>query len=216
MSRRELVTRVATALGALVCLVLAVGLALLAADVARERDALVSGDVRYRVAPEDPELWRAEARILFPAATDLLGIEDDVAFRRALRALAAARLDDPIISDPELAISRNEAQARLEAVVTGEGDHVTRSRAAGLLGVLGLSRFVSETEGRGPLLSSTIASLQLAIGLDPENGEAKYNLESALQRSGGLELTEGSAGSDPAPGGSGAKGAGASEPGSGY
>ena len=216
MSRRELVTRVATALGALVCLVLAVGLALLAADVARERDALVSGDVRYRVAPEDPELWRAEARILFPAATDLLGIEDDVAFRRALRALVAARLDDPIISDPELAISRNEAQARLEAVVTGDGDHVTRSRAAGLLGVLGLSRFVSETEGRGPLLSSTIASLQLAIGLDPENGEAKYNLESALQRSGGLELTEGSAGSDPAPGGSGAKGAGASEPGSGY
>jgi hypothetical protein len=216
MSRRELTTRVATAVGALVCLVLAAGLALLAADVARERDALVAGDVRYRVAPEDPELWTAEARVPFPTAAALLGIEDDVAFRRALRALAAARLDDPIVSDPELAISRNEAQARLEGVVTGGGDHVTRSRAAGLLGVLGLSRFVSETEGRGPLLSSTIASLQLAIGLDPENGEAKYNLESALQRGGGLELTEGSAGSDPAPGGSGAKGAGASEPGSGY
>jgi hypothetical protein len=216
VSRHELVTRIAIALGALVCLVLAVGLALLAADVARERDALVSGDVRYRVAPEDPELWRAEARVPFPAATDLLGIEDDVAFRRALRSLSVARLEDPVISDPELAISRNEAQARLEAVVTGEGDHVTRSRAAGLLGVLGLSRFVSETEGRGPLLSSTIASLQLAIGIDPENGEAKYNLESALQRGRGLELAEGSAGSDPAPGGSGAKGAGASEPGSGY
>jgi hypothetical protein len=216
VSRRELVTRIATAVGAVICVVLAVGLALLAADVARERDALVAGDVRYRVAPEDPELWSAETRVPFPAAADVLGIEDDVAFRRALRALAAARLDDPVISDPELAISRNEAQARLEAVVTGDGDHVTRSRAAGLLGVLGLSRFVSETEGRGPLLSSTIASLQLAIDLDPENGEAKYNLESALQRGRGLELTEGSAGSDPAPGGSGAKGAGASDPGSGY
>jgi hypothetical protein len=215
MSRRELTTRIATTLGALVCLVLAVGLALLAADVARERDALVSGDVRFRVAPGDPELWRTDARVPFPAA-DLLGVEDDVAFRRALGALVAARLEDPIISDPELALSRNEAQARLEAVVTGEGDHVTRSRAAGLLGVLGLSRFVSETEGRGPLLSSTIASLQLAIGIDPENGEAKYNLESALQRGRGLELTESSAGSDPVPGGSGAKGAGASEPGSGY
>jgi hypothetical protein len=216
MSRRELATRVTTALGALVCLVLAAVLALLAADVARERDALVAGDVRYRMAPEDPELWSAETRVPFPAATDLLGIENDVAFRRALRALAAARLDDPTVSDPALAISRNEAQARLEAVVTGDGDRVTRSRAAGLLGVLGLSRFVSETEGRGPLLSGTIANLQLAIGLDPENGEAKYNLESALQRGRGLELTEGSAGSDPAPGGSGAKGAGASEPGSGY
>lgn len=216
MSRHELIRRVATAVGALVCLVFAAGLALLAADVAHERGVLVAGDVRYRVAPEDPELWSAESRVPFPAAADLLSIEDDVAFRRALRALAAARLDDPVISDPELAISRNEAQARLEAVVTGEGDHVTRSRAAGLLGVLGLSRFVSETEGRGPLLSSTIANLHLAIGLDPENGEAKYNLESALQRSRGLDLTEGQAGTDPAPGGSGAKGAGASEPGSGY
>jgi hypothetical protein len=216
MSRRELVTPIATAIGAVACLALAVGLALLAADVARERDALVAGDVRYRVAPEDPELWTTDTRVAFPAAADLLGIDDDVAFRRALRALAAARLDDAVISDPELAISRNEAQARLEAVVTGDGDHVTRSRAAGLLGVLGLSRFVAETEARGPLLSGTIASLQLAIGLDPENGEAKYNLESALQRGRGLELTEGQAGTDPAPGGSGAKGAGASEPGSGY
>ena len=216
MTRRDVVERAAQALGALLCLILAVGLALLAADVARERDGLVAGDVRYRVAPGYPELWSAEMRMPFPAAADLLGIEDDLAFRRALRALAAARLDDPIVSDPALAISRNEAQARLEAVVTGDGDHVTRSRAAGLLGVLGLSRFESETEGRGPLLSSTIASLQLAIGIDPENGEAKYNLESALQRSRGLDLTEGQAGTDPAPGGTGAKGAGASEPGSGY
>lgn len=216
MTRRDVVKRVAPAVGALVCLGLAVGLALLAADVARERNSLVAGDVRYRVAPEDPELWSAETRVPFPAAADLLGIGDDLAFRRALRAMAAARLDDPVVSDPALAISRNEAQARLEAVVTGGGDRVTRSRAAGLLGVLGLSRFVSEAEGRGPLLSGTIASLQLAIGIDPENGEAKYNLESALQRSGGLELTEGQAGTDPAPGGSGAKGAGASEPGSGY
>lgn len=216
MTRRELGMRIATGLVALVCVVLAVGLALLAADVARERDALVSGDVGYRVTPEDPELWQAETRVPFPAAADLLGVEDDIAFRLALRALVAARLEDPIISDPELAILRNDAQARLEAVVTGQSDNATRSRAAGLLGVLGLSRFVSETESRGPLLSGTIANLQLAIGLDPANGEAKYNLESALQRGRGLELAEGSAGSDPAPGGSGAKGAGASEPGSGY
>ncbi len=216
MSRRELTKRVAAAVGCLVCLLLAAGLALLAADVARERDALAAGDVRFRVAPTDPRLWNARTRMPFPVASDLLGIADDVAFRRALRAMADARLDDQVISDPELAVSRSEAQARLEAVVTGDGDHVTRSRAAGLIGVLGLARFVSETEGRGPLLSATLASLQLAIGIDPENGEAKYNLESALQRGRGLEVTEGQAGTDPAPGGSGAKGAGASEPGSGY
>lgn len=216
MSRRELTKRVAAAVGCLVCLLLAAGLALLAADVARTRDALAAGDVRFRVAPTDPRLWNARTRMPFPAASDLLGIADDVAFRHALRAMADAHLDDQVISDPELAVSRSEAQARLEAVVTGDGDHVTRSRAASLIGVIGLARFVSETEGRGPLLSATLASLQLAIGIDPENGEAKYNLESALQRGRGLEVTEGQAGTDPAPGGIGAKGAGASEPGSGY
>jgi hypothetical protein len=75
---------------------------------------------------------------------------------------------------------------------------------------------VTETEQRGALLSSTVASLQLAIALDPGNDEAKHNLELALQRGRGFQLAEGSAGENPTPGGSGSSGAGAGQPGTGY
>jgi hypothetical protein len=215
---RKLAKRIAVPVGALLCFSLAVVFALLALDVVRSSDAIRAGDVRYRVSPGDAALWRADELVPLALARNVLGVEDDIAFRRAVRALRLARLDDPSAStsDPELAISRNAAQARLEAIVTGDDDLTRRSRAAGLLGVLGIARFVTEAQGRDALLSSTIANLQLAIALDPANDEAKQNLELAFQRGRGLDPSEGAGGANPAPGGSGAKGAGAGEPGSGY
>jgi hypothetical protein len=198
------------------CLALAATLALVAVDATRWSSALESGDVRYRTEPANERLWRADERVPLGIARDTLGVGDDVEFREALRALREAHLDDPVISDPELAIRRNEAQSRLEAIVAADADDARRSRAAGLLGVLGLARSVYETQEREALLSATIANLRLAIELDPSNDEAKYNLELAHQRSRGLELTEAAAGQNPAPGGTGSKGAGAGEPGSGY
>ena len=59
-------------------------------------------------------------------------------------------------------------------------------------------------------------ALTFPIALDPENDEAKYNLELALQRARGIQLTEGAGGQNPTPGGSGSSGAGAGDPGSGY
>ena len=215
---RELAKRIAISAGALLCLALAVVFALLALDVVRWSDAIRAGDVRYRASAADDALWRADELVPLAAARNVLGVEDDIAFRRAVRALRVSRLGDPTgsISDPEIAIHRNEAQARLEAIVTGDFDLARRSRAAGLLGVLGLVRFVTETQGRDALLSSTISNLQLAIALDPANDEAKQNLELAFQRGRGLDPSEGAGGANPAPGGNGAKGAGAGQAGSGY
>jgi hypothetical protein len=153
-----------------------------------------------------------------PSGTELIGTEDDVEMRRAVRSVLLARLDDPTVSlsDPHIALLRNDAQARLDAIVAGAKDPRQRSRAAGLLGVVGLARLVSETQDRVALLSATVTNLQLAVALDPANDEAKYNLELALQRARGLQLTEGAAGQNPSPGGSGSTGAGAGDAGSGY
>lgn len=218
MTRRELVERIALGAGAVVCLVLALGLGLLALDVARSRDALAQDDVQFRISPERVGLWRASTVVPADLAVSLIGTEDDVELRRAVRSVRLARLDDPTVSvsDPEVALLRNDAQARLDAIVAGDADAATRSRAAGLLGVIGLSRLGSETQERVALLSATVANLQLAIALDPSNDEAKYNLELALQRSRGVQLTEGAGGQNPSPGGSGSSGAGAGDPGSGY
>ena len=197
---------------------LALALGLLALDAARSRDALAQGDVEYRITPEKTGLWRASTIVPFDLAVALIGTEDDVEMRRAVRSVRLARLDDPTasVSDPELALLRNDAQARLDAIVAGDADAKQRSRAAGLLGVLGLARLISETQDRVALLSSTVANLQLAVALDPANDDAKYNLELALQRSRGIQLTEGAGGQNPSPGGSGSSGAGAGDPGSGY
>jgi hypothetical protein len=218
MSRRELVERTLVGIGALVCLLLALGLALLARDVAASRSELTQGDVEYRVSPETTGLWRASTVVPFDLAATLLGTEDDVKLRRAVRAVQLARLDDPraSISDPQIALLRNDALARLDDIVAHSTDRRQQSRAAGLLGVVGLARLVSETQDRVALLGATVANLQLAVALDPTNDDAKYNLEYALQRSRGLQLTEGAGGQNPSPGGSGSTGAGAGDAGSGY
>lgn len=218
MSRRELVERSAIGAAALACLLLAATLVLLALDASRARAALASGDVEYRVAPETARLWTARTLVPFDAATTLLGTEDDVELRRAIRAVRLARLDDTSVSvsDPQAAIVRNAAQARLDLIVAGDGNANEKSRAANLLGVIGLARLVVETQDRAALLSTTVANFQLAIALDPENDDAKYNLELALQRSRGIQLTEGAGGQNPSPGGTGSSGAGAGDPGSGY
>jgi hypothetical protein len=216
VSRREIAWRAALGVAAALCLAVAVGLTLLAADVVRWRDALRADDVRYRVSPEATDLWQPTQRVPSNAARRALGATDDVAFRLAVRALRLGRLEEPTVSEPSLALQRNEAIARLEAVLASERDPKRRSRAAGLLGALGLARLSYETQDRVALLQSTVASLQLALALDPENDEAKYNLELALQRGRGIQLSEGAGGTNPTPGGSGAKGAEAGDPGSGY
>ncbi len=216
MSRREALTRAGLGALGLACFVLAVVLVLLAADVVHWREAMRTGDVRYGASTESTRLWRTDPLVPLDPAKAILDLQDDIDVREALRALRLARLDDPVVSDPELAVKRNEAQARLEAIVAAGRDDTTRSRAAGLLGALGLARFVYETQEREALLSSTVSNLKLAIDLDSSNDEAKYNLELAYQRGRGVQLAEAAAGTNPSPGGLGSQGAGAGEPGSGY
>jgi hypothetical protein len=214
MTRREVLTRAGLFAGAAACLALAAVLALLALDVGRWRDAVPAGDVRFGVAEDGG--WEPSTQLPRAASRALLGVRDDVEFREALRAIRDARLEDQTVSDPELALLRNEAQARLEAIAGAPGDDARRSRAAGLLGVLGLARLVTETQQRDVLLQYTLTSLERAIALDPDNDEAKLNLELAHQRGRALELVEPAAGRNPSPGGQGSRGAGASDPGTGY
>ncbi len=216
MMRALLTRRAALMAGAIGCFALAAALLALALDITRWNDAMRADDVRYRATPEATDLWQPATNVPLGAARTLLGVEDDVELRQAIRALRLARLEDATVGDVELALHRNEAQARLEAIAGGNGENVRRSRAAGLLGVLGLARLASETQDRTALLEATIANLQFAISLDPENDEAKFNLELAIQRGRGIQLTEGAGGANPSPGGAGAKGAGAGEAGSGY
>lgn len=205
-----------SALAAVACFALAALGGLLAADVARWPDALAAGDLRYRVAPEEERLWRPDQHIPGGVAKRLLAVDDDLEIRYALRALRLSQLQDLVVSDPVLALRRGEARVRLQTIATGDQERVIRSRAQGLLGVLSFVSALIEAQERGSHLQDAVRSYETAIALDPDNAEAKLNLELALQRTRGLEVGEGASGPNPRPGGAGSRGAGAGSSGSGY
>lgn len=199
----------------LACLVVGVGLLLLALDVARLRTALVDDDVRYRTAPGG-DLWAPEAVVPGATAGRLLAVRDDILFRRALRGVRLSHPEMPGFSDPAYVVHRNEATAWLTDIVQQDDEPSRRSAAANLLGVLTFADAVADYENRGKLLASAAGRFRQALTFEPGNEEAKYNLELTLSRSQGLELAEAGGGTSPSPGGKGARGAGAGDPGSGY
>lgn len=214
MTRREKLARLGLALAGGLCVALAVSAGALALDLSRWDEAIADDDVRFRSTSE--VVWTPRTTYPEGVSRALLGVDDDLELRRAIRAVRLARLDDRTVSDPSLALARNAAQARLEAIASGNDDRSARSRAAGLLGALTLAQLATETQERDVLLEYAISSLQRAIALDPDNAEAKLNLEIALQRGRSVQLQEAGGGKNPSPGGAGSRGAGAGEAGSGY
>jgi hypothetical protein len=210
------VTRAALLLGAAASLTLGVALALLATDVGRWPVALAAGDARFRTAPEETRLWRPNELAPRHFARELLGLDDDLAYRRAVRVLRLGRLEGPTVTDPRLALLRADAQARLLQIVENDGNPKRRSYAANLLGVSALVSLVAEERDRALLLGAAITSFKKAIALDPGNEDAKYNLELSLQRGRQLQLSEAAGSGNPSPGGRGSRGAGTGDPGSGY
>ena len=206
--------RVVAILGAVACFVLAGVLLLTALDVARWQSALENGDVRYRAAPQEDDLWQPAPTVPFGAAEALLGVDDDVDFREALRTLRLAGVAQSESSDPRLALRRSEARSLIAAIAEGDADRWRRSRAMTLLGVISFASALSDSQDQESLQRDALARFRGAIELEPDNDEAKANLELALRRD--AEAGESGGGDDPTPGGQGARGAGAGEAGGGY
>ena len=209
--RRHLLT--ATAVVA--CLAVGVGALLLALDVARARAAFADDDVRYRSSPE-AMLWAPQELVPVGVARLALDVDDDVLIRKAIRGVRLSHPETPGFSDPSYVVNRNEATAWLTDIVQGSYDPSRKSAAANLLGILSFADAIADYENRVKLLDSAAARFRQAISFDPGTEDAKYNLELALSRSEGLELTEAGGGTAPSPGGKGARGAGAGDPGTGY
>jgi hypothetical protein len=214
--RRELLLIAAAA-----CLVLGVLLALVAVDVAGWRSTIPADDVRF-AAGAPTTGWSPRTVAPFDAGERVLGVSDDVAYRRMLRELRASKLLDLTVSDPRLAIHRTALAEELESIVVHDPNPVLRSRASSLLGVLSIVSWNStppqgtQQLDRSELLLAAVASFEQAIAIDPENDDAKFNLQTMLQRGQGLLPTEAAAGRNPSAGGKGSRGAGAGAPGSGY
>ena len=123
--------------------------------------------------------------------TRLLGVDDDLEFREAVRALRLSQKDEPTDSSPEAILRRAKAQKLLQQVSTDDPDRRRRSRALSLLSVLMLSTPSADQEERATTQRIALANLQKAIETDPTNDEAKYNLEAVLRRRAGVQTSAG-------------------------
>jgi hypothetical protein len=209
---RQLVLRIAAPV---VCFVAGLFFIVLAADASRWPGAFDVDDVRYRGNPE-ADLWSPERVVPARLVKVALGVEDDVAYRNALRAFRNAHPETPGVSDPALVVSRNEATAELTDIVEHAKDPLRRSSSANLLGALNYADAIYDVTNRAKLISNASSRFQQAIAFDPSNADAKFNLQLALALSRGLALSESGGGTNPSPGGKGSRGAGTGDPGSGY
>lgn len=200
---------------AAVAAALAVALALLAVDVLRSSSALAGGDARYRSRPAATGLWTPGKQAGGVART-ILGVDDDLAFREAVRALRLSQRDRPSDSSPEAVLRRARAQELLQEAATTDPEPARRSRALNLLSVLLLSTPSASQEERAAVLKAALASLAKAIELDPGNTNAKYNLEVTLRRQAGVQQVQGGPSPNPSEGQGDSRGAATGPPGRGY
>lgn len=194
--------------GAAILAAVAVLAALLAGDVRSVPTAFTQGDAAYALTPHRAT-WTPPAR-LGGTASSLLGVGDDLAFRRALRLYRIAqstpnRLDTAV----ELQTLRSQAETALSA--SARGPHA--SQAETLLGILAFGESATGTGSNAA--DAAISDFSNAVRADPTNAAAKFDLELMLR----LTVAQGSR-SGAGPGGSfgrgGRRGAGGGVPGTGY
>ena len=177
MTRRRLLLCIAAAL----CLSTGTLAALLASDVRAWQAAVRASDARA-VGNSSSAVPSAPDEILpFQVARSLLGLDDDLALRRALVLVRRGYTGIPS-HDQSTAGSqaRAQAEATLTRVIQAGGDRRRTAAAANLLGALA---FVDSLAGAGQSskpVERSIVEFQNAIRLDPGNGDAKTNLELAL------------------------------------
>jgi hypothetical protein len=176
---------------AAVCLAAAVVLMLLALDARAWSGRFPADDLRYRRMPSAHALWRPTELTPFRFDRSVLGIGDDIAYRKALREFRIGRPLEPVFSTA-VTTHRVMAQLALTHVVETTGNPKRASQAANLLGVLGFAMATQDVGQRATFLNNAITAFKQAIAFDASNDDALFNLEYALdQLKGGGEQQAG-------------------------
>jgi hypothetical protein len=206
---------------------------LCAHDLHRVAATIERDDARFAAASSDPFFWSIEAfedprfelaaarrywRLPgvrpFESSADLLGVDDDIRYRRALLAFWRSRPEDTSGNFPHARTFRGPARAQLTLVARDDPNRARRSEATNMLGILTLG---------GPAAQSTtdlfsryhaaVALFRDAVLIDPNNDAAKRNLENVLS---GFCLDCRSNGTNPSGSASGGASAGSGSLGGGF
>jgi hypothetical protein len=163
-------------------LVLAAILAVLGFEALRWERRLADDDARFAAAPLTKGLWSEDQIVPLAPARRLLGIDDDLRYRRAVSLYTRSRPGEPTALNPERESLRGAAQRELTAISRDDPNVVRRAQAAMLIALLALGRgdLFQSAEERLTVQRTATGNLQVAVMLDPGNAEAKRNLELVL------------------------------------
>ncbi len=164
---------------AALCLALAAIAALAARDAGAWQSSLRAGDVA--ASQGGTPSWTPDELAPFGFAHRLLGIDDDLAFRRAVALFHRAHTGIPSFDNGlQGSALRVAAEVELARAIRSDPNGARASAAANLLGVLSVLDATSPAGSQTPIERS-IFEFQDAIHLDPSNEQAKANLELLYQ-----------------------------------
>jgi hypothetical protein len=173
------VTRYVRIAGAVLCLAAAVFLLLFAVDARDWGKRMASDDLRFAGDPSAQSLWHPTEVVPFGLARNVLGINDDVKYREAVRLFRVGRpLEN--LTQRQFESLRAQAQVALSGVEANGSDLQRRSQAANMLGVLDFSLAVRDSTLATTFLADAIGNFRDAMALDDSNADARFNLEYAL------------------------------------
>jgi hypothetical protein len=160
---------------------IAVVLALTGVDLIRSPGQLTSEDTRFQSTPGRHQgVWDVGG---LPADLNerLLGLEDDLAYRE-ISALYLRAEPGKVQYDgfPKLEELRAKAQFELARMSRDDSEAVRKSRLLTLDGVMTLDFRSPSSQEREAILRAAASAFRSAIELDPENADAKTNLELVL------------------------------------
>jgi hypothetical protein len=167
-------------LAAVVLLGLATVLGLLASDIRGWQGALTHGDLRFRTERSHIGLWRSPAVLPGDPARSLLGLDDALAYRRALQLYWFSIAGSSTGGQADLAATRVDAESSLQTLMTTAATPFERSTAANLLGVMTVTAPANSPTEKAEIATATNYFVH-AVKADPANYDAKLNLELLLR-----------------------------------
>ncbi len=173
-------------------------------------------DARLTARSFEAPAWEVSRTVQARTARSLLGVEDDIRFRKAVELFRLSRpLDEGASKGSDQLLESAEAESDLAAVELRDTDAQRRARAATMLGVLDFEDSLYDKENELLHIGKSLAEFRSAIRIDPRAAEGRFDLELLLRL---LGPKSGSGGAAAAGGGvgTGANGAGFSRPGGGY
>jgi hypothetical protein len=174
---------------AVLAIPVAIALLVLAVDVFRLPSALERDDVRFEAAPErSAGLWDDLGLVPASATERLLDLDDDLAYRRTMAMFVKVEPGKDEIFGPDLENLRGKVQLELTRGSAEDANAVRRAQYLNLLAAMMLSSFGGDQTEADTTLRRAIHTLRSAVETDPENADAKLNLELALRNAKAVNL----------------------------